>query len=150
MWRWWNYHFLGCVQWKERRQCCKSCNMGNWTSVTKKPSAWLLCDIRMCSERVQGIPITGKIQNSFDKAMGDSRWAPEVSLNLDISRIFLQTMPFAEIMGKITLLLLKTTETMLYTHSDPGNVTNNEISQNSDWVAKIRIAPQSPEENTQC
>lgn len=82
--------------------------------------------------------------------MDDSRWAPEVSFNLDISRIFWQPMSFAEIMGKITLLLLKTTETMLYTQSDPGNVTNNEISQNSDWVAKIRIALQSPVENTQC
>lgn len=45
-------------------------------------------------------------------------------------------------MRKITLLLLKTMEIMLHTQSDPGRVTNNEISQNSDWVAKIRIAPQ--------
>lgn len=50
-------------------------------------------------------------------------------------------MYFAEIMGKITLLLLKTMGKMLYTQSDPGSITN-EISQNSDWVAKIRIAPQ--------
>lgn len=51
-------------------------------------------------------------------------------------------MSFAEIMKKITLLLLIIMEAMLYTQSDPGSVTNNEIAQNSNWVAKIRIAPQ--------
>lgn len=40
------------------------------------------------------------------------------------------------------LQLLKTMEATLYTKNDPGSVTNNVVSQNSDWVAKIRIAPQ--------
>lgn len=51
-------------------------------------------------------------------------------------------MSFAENMGEITLLFLKTMGTMLYTQSDPGSTTNNEIPQNSDWIAKMRIAPQ--------
>lgn len=72
----------------------------------------MLCGIRTHSERDQGTSIPGKIQNSFDKAMGDSRWAPEIAFNLDILRIW-QIMSFAENMGKITLLLLKTVGTML-------------------------------------
>lgn len=110
----------------------------------------MLCGIRMGAERDQGTSITGKIQNSIDKAMGDSRWTPEASFNLDISRILWEITSFAEITGKIMLQLLKTMEATLYTKNDPGSVTNNVVSQNSDWVAKIRIAPQWSVENTQC